>query len=332
MKKSIHIFLLLFMSSILGLKAQPIMPPVTVGFEELKSNILPNEVWNGSNGNTQYTYDRDGINLDLQIGWDTTWGGYWSNMWAFSRKNITTLEPSDFGKHLYASKAGKGAEDTGVLYAIGTQNTYILNRNNTRQSIGGFYISNTTFAFNSMYFGDNFGKKFSAADKDSFVLNIRCYQNQTLLETKTVILADFRSTDTLSHGFLDTWQYVNLSFPDTDSIHFELQSSDVGDWGINTPLYFALDGIEMYKGLSTKKFQGPQVYCYPNPSSDILNFANIANIQSLEICDFRGVCILKTEFPGSNINISGLSNGLYWVRLLDAQGNFQTLSFLKNAQ
>lgn len=310
--------------------------PVTsqqVGFEELKFQIPVGEVWNGSNGNTQYVFERDGSKiLSMTIGWDTAWGGYWSNLWAFSRQYYNFEEPSNFTKQLLAAKPGGGAEDGGQVYAIGAQNTYLLNKRNTEQGISGFYVSNTTFAFNSMRLGDNIGKKFQAADKDSFVLIVRAYQNQTLRQEKRVYMADFRATNADKHFILDSWQYVAMDYPDSDSIHFELQSSDVGSFGINTPTYFALDAIDFVFGARNNNVSTTVLNAYPNPCTNRLYLANSANIRSAEICDYRGRTSLTISDIGEYINVRDLTPGLYYLRAQDESGHTQYTSFVKNEE
>ena len=326
-KTMLAVSLLFFgISSLTRLNAQTTVLEF-IGFEELKSEISNEEVWNGSNGKTQYEAPNS-VKLAMDIGWDTAFGGYWKNMWAFSRKSYNTLEPSDYGKHLYASKPGKGAEENGEIYAIGSQNTYLLNPDPNQQQIVGFYISNTTFAYNSMALGDNFAKKFIAEDKDSFVLDIRSYLNQTLVGETQVVLADFRSEDNTKNFILDSWQWVPMTNQMVDSIHFTLSSSDVGDFGINTPLYFALDNIEitLLNGLEKSKKQ--ELSIFPNPATDQINFANSANIESVTICDYHGALMDAPPalFP---IDISRYPSGFYFVSAIMKDGTIATGKILK---
>jgi hypothetical protein len=326
--KNILLTALATLFSMASLKAQ-ISLVEFIGFEELKSVIPSGEVWNGSNGQRQYSAP-DSLfqaELSMNIGWDTSWGGYWKNQWAFSRKNITTVEPSDFSKHLYAAKAGKGAEEQGEVYAIGSQNAFFLNPDPIKQYVDGFYITNTTFAYNSMAFGDNFAKKFTA--NDSFILNISMFLNGALKQTKQVVLADFRSSDTSKHFLLDTWQRVGLTAT-TDSIHFELQSSDVGDNGINTPLYFALDKIAVIHTGSVNKLKPLTLSVYPNPATDKIKIAEFAKVRSVEICDYRGMKLKAMYLDGGQLDISALSEGMYWVRALMNDGSMATSSFIKH--
>jgi hypothetical protein len=57
-------------------------------------------------------------------------------------------------------------------------------------------------------------------------------------------LADYRFVDNSEDYIVDTWQYVDLtSLGEVKNLEFTLSSSDVGDFGMSTPAYFALDTI-----------------------------------------------------------------------------------------
>lgn len=152
--------------------AQP-LTKLNMGFEELHDSLGTTGVRNGSQGNKSYMFSHDGFNLTLNINWDTSFGGYWAGGWAFSNLNYTTEETSDFSKHLYASKPGKGSEANGNVYAVGTDGSFIQNNDPLNQSVAGCYISNSTYAYNSMKLGDNFAKKFDS--NDSFALIVDFY-------------------------------------------------------------------------------------------------------------------------------------------------------------
>jgi hypothetical protein len=58
-------------------------------------------------------------------------------------------------------------------------------------------------------------------------------------------LADFRVSDNSQDYVVDDWTFVDLGTLGTvDSLSFELSSSDTGDFGMNTPAYFALDNLD----------------------------------------------------------------------------------------
>ena len=57
-------------------------------------------------------------------------------------------------------------------------------------------------------------------------------------------LADFRFADNALDYVVDSWTWVDLSsLGVVSSLSFSLASSDVGQFGMNTPAYFAMDNL-----------------------------------------------------------------------------------------
>jgi hypothetical protein len=96
--------------------------------------------------------------------------------------------------------------------------------------------------------GDAFAKKFGGSggdDQDWFLLTIRGKDvEESATGTIDFYLADYRFADNSQDYIVKTWDYVDLSsLGEVKSLEFSLSSSDVGEWGMNTPAYFALDTI-----------------------------------------------------------------------------------------
>lgn len=114
--------------------------------------------------------------------------------------------------------------------------------------VSSAYITNTTYAALSMLHGDAFAKKFGGAsgdDPDYFKLTISGVDmaGQTT-GSVDFFLADYRFVDNSLDYVVDSWTRVELSALGTVSkIHFALESTDVGVYGMNTPAYFALDDL-----------------------------------------------------------------------------------------
>jgi len=330
MKINNIIFIAFVSISSMAVKAQT--PTVyTWGFEEFYQNGLDSgQVWDGSEGKKSIILDLPNFfNLEILTGWDTSWGGYWSNNWVLSAKDYTNEETSDFAKHIYAVKPEINNENTGRVHAIGKSGAYILNRPKYKefQDIAYFKVANTTFAYNSMKFGDNFAKKFTPADYDTFVLSVKVYSKDSFIAEKRVYLADFRLG--INSYIASNWIEVLMPLSG-DSITFTLESSDNGDFGMNTPAYFALDEITLIGPASVKKMAKQNVLVYPNPATDQLNFKNIpVPISSASCLDALG---RKMELPldaQSSVNISHLNSGLYWIELKDTKGALYHSSFIK---
>ena len=118
------------------------------------------------------------------------------------------------------------------------------------QQIVAAHFTNTTWAGLSMIQGDGFAKVFGGEtgdDPDFFRLSV--YGSSAgvpLSESVEMYLADFRFENPEDDFILNEWKRLDLSaLSDADELYFNLDSSDVGDFGMNTPSFFAIDGIEL---------------------------------------------------------------------------------------
>lgn len=110
------------------------------------------------------------------------------------------------------------------------------------------YFTNTTYDALSMLQGDAVAKKFGGedgTDPDWLRVVIRGYeQGEVKADTVVFYLADYRSDNSADDYIVRDWTRVDLSpLGVVDSLTFEVQSSDVGEWGINTPTYFCMDQL-----------------------------------------------------------------------------------------
>ncbi len=100
------------------------------------------------------------------------------------------------------------------------------------------FVTNSTYAYHALkYADDGFGavKQWTAADK--YTLHINGYLKDKKTGTVTFMLAD-------GLDIVDSWQRVDLSsLGNIDKIIFELTSTDMGEYGMNTPSYFCLDRL-----------------------------------------------------------------------------------------
>jgi len=67
---------------------------------------------------------------------------------------------------------------------------------------------------------------------------------------------------------------------------------------------------------------------YPTPTENILNIKSKTEISKIEIYSKLGQLILKNETE-NNIDISNLTNGLYFVKVKDINGNFSMKNIMK---
>jgi len=177
----------------------------------------------------------------------TDWGGGWWSWdgFAYSNRSDTTT-PGYENQFSAITGAGFGGGGIyGVAYATGQAATVLLP---SGASPVGVYVTNTTYAYLSMLNGDFFAKKFggaSGADPDWFKLTATGYSGSNPTGSAEFYLADFRFDDPTQDYIVDEWTWFDLTaLGNADRIVFSLSSSDVGQWGMNTPAYFALDNLQ----------------------------------------------------------------------------------------
>ena len=85
-----------------------------------------------------------------------------------------------------------------------------------------------------------YGKKFTTGDW--FKLIITGYKNEVETAKVEFYLADFRAGKS---SIINKWTKVDLEkLNEVDKIKFTMESSDIGDYGMNTPAYACIDNIE----------------------------------------------------------------------------------------
>jgi len=68
---------------------------------------------------------------------------------------------------------------------------------------------------------------------------------------------------------------------------------------------------------------------YPNPANDII-YVKGDNIQYVEIYNTVGSRVIsKNVIDSESINIADLTSGIYFVRIVDKQGNTTTTKIVK---
>ncbi len=169
---------------------------------------------------------------------------YWYFSKGFALSNLVDVYSSGFN-NLYATYAGSGALNS-KNYLLATNNAGV--KLPSTSQLLSIAITNSTYAALSMKNGDGFAKKFTGKDKDFFKVWIKGYSIGKVKDSMEVYLADFQYADSSLNFIQKEWKIVDLSkFIGVDSLNFQLESTDNGQWGINTPGYFAIDNIKFIK-------------------------------------------------------------------------------------
>ncbi len=261
----------------------------------------------------------------------------WSG-WSISTKTDVTT-PGFLNQ--YSSASGAGADDS-PAYAVSIAFSPTVMKLRERflgSTVEGLYLNNSTYARLSMLEGDSFAKKFGGEtgdDPDFFLLTIQKYLNGELSEEKVEFyLADYRFEDNSQDFIVSDWTFVDLtSLGPADSLSFSLSSSDVGQFGMNTPAYFCVDNVKVQAGPVTSVWSAaPQkaLTIFPNPAREFLRLDwPERGDATLAIYDLYGRDQVRQRisFGRNQIALDDLTAGTYVLRILNSK-EWKTAIFIK---
>ena len=254
--------------------------------------------------------------VEFSSTYDTSYGGYWKSGFAVSSMTDTT---NGSFNNLYSSANGSGV-DNSMTYLVGQQNAQVSTLPTLGNSgrILSLMINNTTYVYKTMLTGNQFSRKFTAQNKDSFVLWI--YLENTSNDSIRVDLANFRNSDTTKNFILDSWITVDIPMP-TSRLRFKLVSSDNGQFGMNTPSFFAIDNVVVDFPDNIKSTTSQNMIIYPNPSQGVIYIKYDKPIEHIYVKDLTGKLVIHQGSDSQNqINITSLKEGTYIIEIYAVDG------------
>ena len=312
MKNNLLFFLLLAITS---LSAQ-----VTIDFEDF--DLQEGEFLNQAENDTFATQTIKLINNYNEI-YDS-WTG-----WAISATTDTTTPGFT---NQYSSSSGAGF-DGSLSYAVTFAFDPVpieLTGDAIGEPVSGLYVNNGTYAYLSMLEGGAPAKRFGGEDgndPDFFLLTIQGELDGELTEeTVEFYLADYRFEDNDLDYIITDWTFIDLMpLGNVDRIWLSLSSSDVGQFGMNTPAYVCVDNITT-AGTPTST-RSPQVKydfsIYPNPTTDVLQLdwpESGTAVGTIFQMDGKPLQQYLLQ-PGLNsIRLNSLPAGGYFLRIETAEG------------
>ncbi len=228
-------------------------------FEDLA--LAPESHWNGADGSGGFASGSAYFSNNYNADWGS-WDG-------FSYSNATDTAAEGMAAQYNAiTGAGQGGSASYATAYVGWASPPTVTLGSPGV-VDGLYATNCSYPYHAMQNGDMFSKKFGGAtgdDPDWFMLTITGKDaDGAVTGAVDFYLADFRSADNSADYAVDTWQYVDLtSLGVVESLEFTLSSSDVGDWGMNTPAYFAIDTLVADDGTGPYTEAGINGYVDPN--------------------------------------------------------------------
>jgi len=174
-------------------------------------------------------------------------GGFWDG-WSYSQTTDTTTPGFSNQFSAIPGSGAAGSPTYGVAFeGFGPEGIPTVEFGSERTVLSAEF-ANTTYAALTMRDGDQFSKKFggaSGSDPDWFLVSVLGYDTAgTFTDSVDVYLADYRFTDDSQDYILDDWTLVDLTgLGPVKRVEFVFSGSDVGDFGLNTPKYVALDNL-----------------------------------------------------------------------------------------
>ena len=221
--------------------AVALVPPPVVTFED--QGLAADSYKNGGPATNSNGFYSGGVHFENEYSSD--FGGYWSG---FSTSTTTDTTTNSF-TNPYSAIPGGGAAGSSA-YAVGFAFQPIVVSLPVPTTVQSVAITNTTLAALTIKNGGDFdAKKFGGTtgnDPDTFLLTINGYDpNGASTGSVDFYLADYRFDDNAQDYVVTNWQNVDLTSlgSDVQTLTFGLATTDNGDFGPNTPLYFAIDNL-----------------------------------------------------------------------------------------
>lgn len=207
-----------------------ITTPATVEYE--------NDVWKGTYDASVPAIVAQGFSFShLPSG--ENWGG--TSWEGFTISKVATNDAAD----PFACVAKGGKKGEGTPYILAYYSAYLGEKSNVISfavpSTPKFvYICQTSQVADVLTNGNAFARAF--ADGDYLTLTIEAIDaNGRATGQVEYFLADYRDGKKQQNK---GWEKVDLSsLGECSSLRFTMNSTDTGEWGVNTPTYFALDGL-----------------------------------------------------------------------------------------
>lgn len=295
----------------------------TADFENL--TLSANKFWNKTNGTVVQTYTNGNIRLNSSYA-ISSYGDYWSRGFAISNHTDVGLDSTVSGSSkIFTAVTGMGV-DSSANYAIVQNKSYVvLTGVAAKKQVAGVYVTNSNYAYLSMKWGDAFSRKFN--DSDYFLVKIKGMLNGVVTDSVSVFLAN-------NGSILTTWQWVDLRpLGNVDSVNFTLLSSDVGQFGMNTPGFLAIDNFTT-RDFGTALQQVDAVLpaqVYPNPANNFVRVGLPKNYLNALVTVFdvtgksHGVQLVENN---GAINVQQLNAGIYYLHI-SSNGLNTTVKFIK---
>ena len=223
---------------------------ITVRLNQTQLEYNADQVWEGVSSNNTVTCNLVSFAHEGEMGpWGLLWNGF------TPARVSTTEEQSDWLSHQFQIMTGGGMSGTGTPYMVAfwdnqeNETTPVQDRScrvvyDGDLSTGGklfrptaVYVQNTAYTYYTMANGSPYSKQFT--DEDWLMLTAHGVGDDSAERTTDFYLAK-------DGKYANDWTLFDLTpLGEVRWLYFTMSSSDTGQWGMNTPAYFALDCLTL---------------------------------------------------------------------------------------
>lgn len=244
-----------------------------------------------------------------------SWGGYYWDGFTFTKSSNTTdwySETGDWVSNQWYSITGGGVKvENGEIVATdgiaetdpeapfmvgyygsdydgaGYEACTVMFNDGKQYKAKGVYVTNHTWPYYGCQNGDGFGRAFDQ-EGDYFVIIAKGLDaNGEETGTAEFTLASFNNGQLFQ---VNEWTWWDLSaLGEVDQIIFTMDSSDKGQWGINTAKYFCMDKLQVEDNTVT----GVDTQMAQKVVSNV-TYVNLAGQTASE--PFNGVNVVVTRY------------------------------------
>ena len=201
-----------------------------------------------------------------------TYNSDWDSWAGFAFSTVSNTVDGSWGNQSAAAQAHSNAYAVGYDGGFDPPPEITFDLPTAPRSVR---INNTTYAAASIRDGGYPARAFTS--NDTFVLTLTAFDLDGMeIATTNCFLADFRD----GMSFIQTnWSTLDLSWmpPTVASLVGTLETTDIGDWGANTPTYFALaDFTYAYSdGSDGIAATNPAILCWADGWTDYAPGTNV---------------------------------------------------------
>lgn len=211
---------------------------ITIDFEDL--TVGESGYWNGSDKSGSYSSGIASFNNNYNAEY-SSWDG-------FAYSNLNDVETSGY-TNMYSVFDKNNSGNTFAVFYYSTYSNPSYISFSKAVTMSSIKVCNSTYAALSMKNGNSYAKKFGGdtGDDADFLKITASGLNLDGTDTGKSVefyLADYRSSNNSEDYIVDSWKKIDLSgLGEVGKVSFKIESSDVGEWGMNTPAYLMIDDI-----------------------------------------------------------------------------------------